>query len=124
MGVRQAQQRTTLGRYGEALAEQVLIGAGMTILDRNWRCDLGEIDLVARDGDTVVVCEVKTRSGLGFGHPLESVTARKVARLRRLAARWVVEHRVHPAQIRLDVIAVLREPGPGPVHVEHLREVG
>ncbi|HSF26826.1 MAG TPA: YraN family protein [Actinomycetes bacterium] len=115
--------KDVLGQYGERLAEAHLVGQGMVVLDRNWRCELGEIDLVARDGDALVVCEVKTRSGLGFGHPLETVTAVKLARLRRLAVRWVADHGVHPPQIRLDVVGVLRR-GSGPAQIEHVRGVG
>ena len=115
--------KDALGRYGEQVAERHLVEQGMVVLDRNWRCELGEIDLVARDGDALVVCEVKTRSGLGFGHPLEAVTAPKLARLRRLAVRWVSDHGVPPPQIRLDVGGVLRR-GRGPAQVEHLRGVG
>lgn len=115
-----------LGRRGEDVAERVLTGAGMVILDRNWRCELGELDLVARDGDTVVFCEVKTRSGERLGHPFEAVTARKTARLRRLAARWLTEHPVRPGAIRLDVVGILVPPGgsSADVRVEHLRGVG
>lgn len=112
-----------LGRYGEALAERCLVEQGMVVLDRNWRCELGEVDLVARDGDTLVVCEVKTRRGLGTGGPLEAVTPDKLARLRRLAGRWVESHGVHPAAVRIDVVGVLRS-GTGRTTVEHLRDVG
>ena len=111
-----------LGQYGENVAAAHLRDAGLTILDRNWRCDIGEIDIVARDGDVLVVCEVKTRSGLGFGAPLEGVTARKAARLRRLAARWVHEQRVHPPDIRIDLVGVI-QTGRGAAQVEHVRGV-
>jgi putative endonuclease len=111
-----------LGVYGENVAVQHLIEAGLAILDRNWRCDQGEIDIVARDGDTLVVCEVKTRSGLGFGSPLEGVTARKAARLRRLAACWVHEHRLHTEDIRIDIVGVL-QTGRGAAQVEHVKGV-
>jgi putative endonuclease len=111
-----------LGRYGENVAASHLVSAGLTILERNWRCDIGEIDIVARDGDVLVVCEVKTRSGVGFGAPLEGVSARKAARLRRLAARWVYERRVHPGQIRVDLVGVL-QTGRGPAEVEYVRGV-
>ena len=66
--------KDALGRYGEDVAARHLLSEGFVVLDRNWRCDVGEIDIVARDGDTLVVCEVKTRSGTGFGSPLEAVT--------------------------------------------------
>jgi putative endonuclease len=95
---------------------------GFQVLDRNWRCELGEIDIVARDGDCLVVCEVKTRRSTACGHPAEAVTADKASRLRRLAARWLAESGVHPPQVRIDVVAVLRPPT-GPALVEHLRAV-
>lgn len=111
-----------LGAYGERLAVDRLVAAGMSILDRNWRCRDGEIDIVARDGDALVVCEVKTRSGVQFGSPLEAVTPEKAARLRRLAAGWLAAHEVHPASVRIDVVAVVR-PARGPAEVEHVRGV-
>ncbi|MDQ1585944.1 MAG: putative endonuclease [Actinomycetota bacterium] len=111
-----------LGRYGENVAASHLVAAGLTILERNWRCDIGEIDIVARDGDVLVVCEVKTRSGVGFGAPLEAVSARKAARLRRLAARWLDERAVHPGQIRVDLVGVL-QTGRGAAEVEYVRGV-
>jgi putative endonuclease len=115
-------QRQALGDYGEAIAARHLAQQGMVLLDRNWRCDQGEIDLVARDVDTLVVCEVKTRRGLDYGSPLEAVTARKLLRLRRLAGCWLTQHAVHPREVRIDVVGVLRRPQ-GPALVEHLRGV-
>jgi len=111
-----------LGDHGEQVAVDHLVASGLTILERNWRCELGEIDIVARDGDTLVVCEVKTRAGVGFGSPLEAVTAAKAARLRRLAARWIEANGVHPPEIRIDLIGVLR-PRRGPAEVDHVRGV-
>lgn len=107
------------GRWGEEQAAQHLKGQGFVVLDRNWRCEFGEIDIVAREGDTLVVCEVKTRSGSGFGSPLEGVTPTKAARLRRLTACWLRAHDVHPREIRIDVVGVLA--GKGPPTVEHVR---
>jgi putative endonuclease len=114
--------KDALGRYGEDVAAAHLRDAGLTILERNWRCDIGEIDIVARDGDVLVVCEVKTRSGLRFGSPLEGVTVRKAARLRRLAARWLQEQDVRPAHVRIDLVGVL-QTGRGAAEVEHVRGV-
>jgi putative endonuclease len=111
-----------LGEYGEAYAARHLTDQGMVVLDRNWRCELGEIDLVLRDGAVLVVCEVKTRSSAAFGMPLESVTERKAARLRRLAARWLTAHGVHPREVRIDLVGVLMPPGSTPV-VDHVRGV-
>ena len=114
---------TSLGSYGERVAAQRLVEQGMVVVDRNWRCDLGEIDLVLRDGDVLVVCEVKTRSSEAFGHPLEAVGPTKGARLRSLAALWVEEHGVHPHDIRIDLVGVLLAER-GPAVVEHVRAVG
>ena len=112
-----------VGGYGERVAVRHLQQVGMAVLARNWRGELGELDVVARDGDCLVVCEVKTRRSLGTGHPFEAVTPQKLARLRRLAAAWMSAHGVHPPQVRLDVVSVLR-PLRGPAQVEHLRGVG
>lgn len=101
-----AQQRKATGGYGEASAARYLVGQGMVVLDRNWRCDQGEIDLVLRDGDVLVVCEVKTRATAAYGTPLEAVTPAKLARLRRLAARWVTEHHLSVPEVRLDMVGV------------------
>jgi putative endonuclease len=115
--------RSELGAYGEACAARHLVAGGMVVLDRNWRCDLGEIDLVLRDGRVLVVCEVKTRSSTAYGQPLEGVTERKAARLRRLAARWLAAHSLHPAEVRIDLVGVLLRPG-GPPSVDHVQAVG
>ena len=117
-----AQARTALGRYGEDVAVRHLVASGMTVLERNWRCELGEIDIVARSGDVLVVVEVKTRATDTFGSPLEAVTARKAFRLRRLAARWLADHPVTPAEVRIDVIGVLL-PARGAPQVDHLEAV-
>lgn len=116
------QAKDAVGRYGEQVAARHLQEQGMVVLARNWRCEVGEIDLVARDGDDLVVCEVKTRRGAAFGTPQEAVTAAKLARLRRLAARWLQEHPVHPKAVRIDVVAVVPARR-GMAMVEHLRGV-
>lgn len=118
-----SRQRAALGAYGETLAARYLTSRGMVVLDRNWRCELGEIDLVLRDGETLVFCEVKTRSSARYGSPLESVTARKAARLRRLAGRWLADHQVRPRDVRLDLVGVL-VPRTGSPSVEHVAGVG
>ncbi len=112
-----------IGRRGEDLAVRHLEDAGFVVLERNWRCDLGEIDIVARDDAVLVVCEVKTRSGLGFGTPLEGVTWEKAARLRRLAGRWLADHPVRPVGgVRIDAVGVLLH-GERPATIEHVRGV-
>lgn len=110
-----------LGAYGERLAVRYLVDTErLVLLDRNWRSSTGEIDVVARDGDVLVFCEVKTRRGLDFGTPAEAVGPRKVARLRRLAAEWLAQSRVRPAEIRFDVISVL-SPRRGAPRIEHVK---
>ncbi len=79
---------------------------GMIVLDRNWRCEAGEIDLVLRDGDVLVVCEVKTRSSDVCGTPHEAVDAAKLDRLKRLGVLWAEDHGVRPAEMRIDLVAV------------------
>jgi len=111
-----------IGKYGEDVAARFLVERGMTVLDRNWRCDVGEIDIVARDGDTLVICEVKTRSGLSHGSGLEAVTRAKADRQRRLARRWLAASGLRVPRVRVDVVAVLR-PERGAATVDHLRGV-
>ncbi len=108
-----------VGRHGEDAATRFLLEAGWTILDRNWRGTRGELDLVALDGPELVAVEVKTRRSTAFGHPAEAVTARKLARIRRLTAEWLHAHDVRPASVRVDVIAI-RLTGSGPAQLEHL----
>jgi len=131
--------RGALGRFGEDVAAAHLVAAGLTIVARNWRCREGEVDIVALEGDVLVMCEVKTRRGAGFGTPLDAVTPAKAARLRRLALRWLADQRAGAvassaagaetssadefaryAEVRFDVVSVLR-PLSGPTSVEHLR---
>jgi putative endonuclease len=114
--------KDAVGRYGEDLAVRHLTKAGLAVLERNWRCPAGEIDIVAREGDALVVCEVKTRSGPAFGTPLDAVSAAKAARLRRLAALWLTERRLRVSQVRFDVVGVTRAAGGEPV-VQHVRGV-
>ncbi|MFB9378129.1 YraN family protein [Kineococcus gynurae] len=115
--------KDTVGRYGENVAVARLSEAGMTVLDRNWRCAGGEIDVVARDGDTLVVCEVKTRRSTSAGTALEAVTPHKLDRLQRLAEQWLAAHPgVGTVPVRFDVVAVTPARS-GAARVEHLRGV-
>jgi putative endonuclease len=109
-----------VGQFGEEAAADFIEGLGYVVLDRNWRCDEGEIDIVALDEGAIVVCEVKTRSGFGFGSGLDAVTREKLARLRRLAARWQQESG-RPGPRRIDIIAVHR--GPNGPQFEHVKGV-
>jgi putative endonuclease len=111
--------KDAVGRYGEDVAARYLLAAGWEVVERNWRCPQGEIDIVALHGTELVVVEVKTRSSDRFGHPAEAVTAVKLARLRRLAAQWLDAHDLRPTSVRIDVIAV-HAARSGPARVEHL----
>ncbi|MFJ3234813.1 YraN family protein [Streptomyces sp. NPDC086787] len=116
--------RGALGAYGEDLAARRLTDTGMTVLERNWRCGRsGEIDIVARDGDALVVCEVKTRRGGAYEHPMAALTPVKAARLRDLAERWIQTHGgAPPGGVRIDFVGVLVPDRGAPV-VEHAQGV-
>ncbi|MEU6235235.1 YraN family protein [Kitasatospora sp. NPDC047058] len=134
-----------LGRYGERVAARRLAENGLCILDRNWRCVEGELDIVALDGDTLAVCEVKTRSERGFQQPSEAIDRAKAARLQRLAERWMAERwpdhfarlagpgyqpapadpqwpPIPPGGVRIDLVAVINRVR-GAASVDHLRGV-
>lgn len=101
-------QRRALGIAGEDAAAAWYEAAGYEVVGRNWRCPLGELDLVLRRGRQVVFCEVKTRSSTAFGTPAEAVTRERQQRLRRAAARWIDEAAgFRPVEIRFDVASVM-----------------
>lgn len=112
-------EASAIGTYGEDVACEHLTGLGYEVLERNWRCDQGELDIVARHGPALVFCEVKTRRSTAFGSPVEAVTPVKAARLRRLAIKWLRAHDQRADEVRIDVIGVLC-PAHEPAQVEHL----
>jgi putative endonuclease len=132
-----------VGRLGEQAAARYLEGLGYRVLDRNWRSQdpeqRGELDLVLKHRNDLVICEVKTRTGGALAHPAEAVTEQKAARLRRLAVLWLRGHRrlprsrslfsaraaPVPSRLRIDVVAVRLGPSePFPVlSIEHLKAV-
>ena len=112
-----------LGRRGEDLAVVYLETLGMLVVERNWRCAGGEIDIVALDGDALVIAEVKTRRSLDYGHPFEAVGPDKLARLHRLGSAWCRDRELRMPLRRVDVIAVL-DDGAGEPLLEHLKGVG
>jgi putative endonuclease len=112
-----------VGDRGEDLACAHLERLGWQVVERNWRCRDGEIDVVARDpGGELVFCEVKTRRSTRLGHPLEAVGHAKARRLRVLAWAWLAAHDHRPASFRIDLIGVLSLPGRTP-QVDHLQAV-
>lgn len=116
VGTRQQER----GRQGEDLACRYLEEQGLVVLSRNWTCRDGELDIVAVEGDHLVVCEVKTRSGPAWGRPDEAVDQRKLSRLRRTALRWLASHGVGWCHVRVDLISVTWPPS-GEASLQHLR---
>ncbi|WP_298226357.1 YraN family protein [Gryllotalpicola sp.] len=114
-------RKDDLGKAGEDLAVRYLERNGFRIIARNWRGTRGELDIIALEGDATVFVEVKTRSGLRFGDPLEAVTAAKLRRIRRLAGEWCAGN-PGAVRIRLDVVGIvggLRAPA----RITHVRGV-
>ena len=114
--------KDAVGRFGEDLAARFLSESGMVVLERNWRCAEGELDIVAREGAVVAFVEVKTRSTLAYGDPGEGIDHAKASRIHRLAFRWLAEHRTGAGfpQIRFDLVSIVRL-APGGPHVRHVR---
>jgi putative endonuclease len=111
--------RQRLGRDGERAAEEALQQAGLRILHRRFRCRLGEIDLIARDGDVLVFAEVKARRGFGYGRPSDAVDRRKRSRLARVALAFLTRHRLLDVPCRFDVVEVI-EDSRGELSVNHI----
>lgn len=128
---RQRIDRRRVGQLGEDLAAAHLVADGMTVVERNWRCRHGEVDIIARedraagtnDRRIMVFCEVKCRTGLGFGGPLEAITWAKVRKLRQLAGEWVATHDATWRGWRIDAIGVICLPG-RPPRLDHVRGIG
>ncbi|MGK2309342.1 YraN family protein [Cutibacterium sp. V947] len=114
--------KPAFGAWGEDIAAEYLESLGWTTVARNWACSVGEIDLIADDDGTIVFVEVKTRSGTGFGHPLESITATKVRKLHELALAWLVDHDEGVHSVRIDAIGVMMRPGERPT-ITHVRGI-
>jgi putative endonuclease len=99
-------RRLALGHYGEELACRLLGERGYVVVERNWRCSTGEVDIVAREGDCWVFVEVKTRRGHAAGWAEDGMTAEKAARLTDLAQTWLGEHALDGVDWRIDLVAI------------------
>lgn len=115
--------RAELGAAGEQAAAELLMAKGHEVLDRNWRCARGELDLVTRDGPWLVATEVKTRRSLRSGHPLEAIDPAKLARLRRLAGLWRAAHPEARGRLRIDAVSVVVREG-APPELRHVEGIG
>jgi putative endonuclease len=103
--------RQVLGAEGERAAEKFLRRRHYAIVQRNYRCRAGEVDLIALDGNVVVFVEVKTRTQPGYGNPLEAVDRRKQRQILRAAQQYLSEKRLHDRPARFDVVGVWWENG-------------
>lgn len=106
----------TLGTWGEQIAESYLLSHGYKILERNYRCRIGELDLIAIDGEVIAFVEVKARQTLAYGLPCESITKTKQQHIRRTAKQYVLSHGLENRDLRLDVIEILRTEGKTYIH--------
>jgi putative endonuclease len=109
--------RKTLGNLGERLAAGKLTEKGYRIISTNWRCEIGELDIVAWHGDCLTFIEVRTRRGVRAGTPEESITPAKRQRLQNLVDAYLISHtelqdgKGQPPPCRVDLAAVEFEPG-------------
>lgn len=106
----------TLGRWGEEVACRYLKRKGYQIIDQNFQCRLGEIDIIARDGLQLVFVEVKTRQNQTYGLPCEAVNKVKIRHLKRTAAYFAVLHSQEETESRIDVIEILKKDGHAFLH--------
>lgn len=109
-----------LGRDGEQAACDYLEDRGWTILERNYRFERSEVDIVAYDQACIVFIEVKTRTSTRFGYPDDSVDARKQRNVQKASMAWLYERKMEKSPIRFDVVGVVLEPELPPV-IEHIR---
>lgn len=106
MNLPETRNQQKLGKLGESLAAQYLQKCGYSIIERNFRIRYGEIDIIARDGDTLVFVEVKTRNSTQFGLPEEAITPQKLHELLQTAAFYNTRHNTHTTKQRMDLIAI------------------
>lgn len=115
------------GLLGEEKVAEYLEGIGFRILERRWRTQAGELDLVALDGGDLVAVEVKTRRGVGYGHPFEAIDGKKVRRLHRLLIEYSAQTHRGTMRRRIDAVAVILHPGnvsaEPAAELEHLRDI-
>lgn len=112
--------RSTVGRLGEKLARDHIRQQGYRVIELNHRSRLGELDIICRDGSTIVFIEVKTRTSDAFGSPAEAVDARKRAKLRRLAQEYLIEHGLEASDVRFDVLGIRLDADPP--GIDHIRD--
>lgn len=113
-------QKQALGTEGEQIAEAYLKKKGYRLVERNYRCPVGELDLVVLDHGVIVFVEVKTRTDDRFGAPLESVHRRKQGKMIKAALFFLNQHRLHHREARFDVVGIsLKEREPVVEHIQN-----
>ena len=118
--MQQKSGNSSLGEMGESIAATFLKGAGFSIVDRNFRCVCGELDIVARDGRTIVFVEVKCRNNQNYGPPQLAVTPFKQRQISKAALVWLSKRRLYDAEARFDVVAIVLHESDLP-EIEHIR---
>jgi len=118
--MQQKSGNSSLGNVGESIAATFLKGVGFSIVERNFRCVCGELDIVARDGRTIVFIEVKCRNNQIYGPPQLAVTPFKQRQISKAALVWLSKRRLYDAEARFDVVAILLHDGELP-EIEHIR---
>ena len=111
--------RRMLGNEGESLAQAFLQDKGLELVAKNYRCRLGELDLVMRHREQIVFVEVRTKSSAAFGTGLESITFRKRTKLKLLAQQFLAHYGLQGSDLRFDIVSVWKPPD-GPPVLEHL----
>lgn len=115
-------KRRDIGILGERLARDFLQKIGYQVIESNYRCPHGEIDIIARDGDCLVFVEVRTRTSAEFGHPEESITRTKKERLRQVALHYQQEHNDLPPSWRIDVVCIELDRSKKPQRMEVIKD--
>ncbi len=112
--------RKQIGARGEEKAVRYLAGKGYKIIDQNFKCRIGELDIIAMEGQTLVIIEVKTRSNLSYGLPCEAITAEKKRHILRTLRYYIMIHRLEDLDLRIDVIEILStEEG---AYIHHIKD--
>lgn len=114
------QSRKITGAYGESLATDFLLNKGYTLITKNWRCSIGEIDIIVQDSDTLVFVEVRTKHGTRNGTPEDSITPKKQAKLIELAYSYLAEMDTPTDSWRIDVVAVVLDSANQLLRITHL----
>lgn len=104
----QTDRRKRIGRWGESLAERYLKEKGFTVLERNFRAHRGEIDLIAKDGETLVFVEVKTKTREGFGEPEDWIDEKKQDQIGKVAMGYLMEKGIEQTDCRFDVVGIIK----------------